>query len=433
MAIKAGGITKRVITATAILDDRELLEKILDITNEEVSFLDIMELTGASVVTTQPEYSNIVNEELYIQGVAGSSPAAANQVDVTIDATSYAAVVVGELALVPNAGTPAVARVQEKKAANVITLKNVEDNTATLTIVATDQISFISNAQAEGSSAPEGKSWGQAKYTNQVQIFKNSYNITDVQKASTIEVEIDGQPYIFNKLGHDSLVKYRADIGFATFFSRKSAANFGSAAPSLVDANGKPIQTTMGVDQYTTTYGVNRPAVAAVNLAEVAALNKVLNTNRAPLEYQLYVGTEMNIDYDDMLNALGTNAISSAARFTIEGKNIELGIDSFKLYGRTFHKKYLPLLDHKNVAALYGKSAYAVPFGKVKAIDGGMVDYMRMRYMAGDGYDGRYRELHLGGLAPQPTDSRSIHEVVFESIQGLEILGAQHLIKQTLS
>jgi hypothetical protein len=52
-----------------------------------------------------------------------------------------------------------------------------------------------------------------------------------------------------------------------------------------------------------------------------------------------------------------------------------------------YHKKYLPLLDHKNIVNFTGgydakDAAYGAPAGKVKTIDGSMVDRFRVRYMA---------------------------------------------------
>jgi len=52
-----------------------------------------------------------------------------------------------------------------------------------------------------------------------------------------------------------------------------------------------------------------------------------------------------------------------------------------------------------------------------------------MRYMAGDGTDLKYREILTGGLAPVPTDDRSVLNISYESVQGVEILGAQQTFK----
>jgi hypothetical protein len=439
MAIKSGGVNKSMISAVSMLDEREILNQIVNVTNEDISFLDILELGGQSVPTEQTEYHSFVNEEQYVIATVSAVSGVGVQVTATIDATAAAAVVVGEIALLPNGDS---ARVQSI-AGNDIVLKNVDGVTAidgAGKVAIGAKLSFYSNAQGEASGTPTGKSWGQTKFSNQVQIFKNSYNITDIQNSTTVTVEVDGQPYTFYKLAFEALQKFRADIGNALFISKKSAPNFTSGAPSLVDANGKPIQTTSGFDQQAASGVVDTLAApTAVAIADIRRLNTTLNTARAPLEYMMWVGTSMNIFYDDYLNALSnSSALSAAGRFTIEGKDLELGIDSFKIYGRKFNKKYLRLLDHKNIlnytgAPQFKDCMYASPVGKVKTLGngGGMVDMLRVRYLSGNGVDGRYRELHFGNLAPTPTGDRGdIHEVEFKSIQGLEVLAPQFLVKQ---
>ena len=65
MAGVLGNINKSYVSSINFLDQREILNKVLDITNEEMSFLDIMELTGRSKPTSVPFYNHFVNEELF--------------------------------------------------------------------------------------------------------------------------------------------------------------------------------------------------------------------------------------------------------------------------------------------------------------------------------------------------------------------------------
>lgn len=430
---QVGSITKQYVSSIDFLDQREILNKVLDITNEEYSFMDIMELMGRSKPTSVPEYHHFVNEELYVLGtvsaVTGSGTAL---VTATIDATAFANVNVGELVLFP-AGS--VGYVTGKPSANNITIRSVDGTN--LTLVATNKISFFSNAAGEGSLSPAAKRWGITKYANQVQIFKQKFEVTDVQKASKVEVDFQGKPYYMYKGQHDSLMKFRDDIAAALIFGRKSTTQFSSTSPTLVDAESKPVQTTMGLDQYITTLGSDLSLLTAgsLALADIKALIQLLNRNRSPKEYFLFVGTTQNIYWDDVFNNLGNSAIlSQGARFQIEGRDIELGIDKIKIYGTTFYKKHLPILDHKNIINFTGgynakDAAYGVPYTKVKTIDGGMEDRLQVRYMLEGNTDFKYREILLGGLAPVPTNERSVLEVHYSSIQGLEMLDAQNAFK----
>jgi hypothetical protein len=428
-----GGLNKSYVSSINFLDQREILNKVLDITNEESSFLDIMELTGRSNPTAVPNYHHFVNEELYVLAtVASGGTTAATSLTLTIDATAYASTNQGELVLLPSGK---VAYVVSKGSSNTIVVKSVDGTN--ITVADGAQISFFSNASGEGSLSPASKKWGVTKYYNQVQTFKGKFEITDIQKASKVEVEFQGKPFYMYKGQHESLMKFRGDISAALMFGRMSSTQFGDASPVLTDAEGKPVQTTMGLDQYATTYGVNQDLATAgtLALADISTLTQTLNKARCPQEYFLFVGTTQNILWDNLFNNLGNSALlSQGARFMIDGKDVNLGIDSVKIYGRTFHKKHLPLLDHKNIINFSGAynakdAAYGVPASKIKTNDGQVVDRIGVRYMAGDGTDLKYREILLGGLAPVPTNERSVLEIHYQSTQGLEVLGANQIFK----
>lgn len=427
-----GAINKTYVSSIDFLDQREILNKVLDITNEESSFLDVMELTGRSKATAVPEYHHFVNEELYVLGsVTAVTGSGTTQVTATIDATAYAFVNKGELVLFPDGKVGYVV----SKSGSSIVVKSVD--ASNLTLQAADKVSFFSNAAGEGSLSPDAKRWGVTKYANQVQIFKGKFEVSDIQKASKVEVDFQGKPFYMYKGQHESLMKFRDDIAAALIFGRKSSTKFADSNPSLVDAESKPIQTTMGMDQYVTSMGndISLLTSGQLALADIQALTQLLNKARCPQEYFLFVGTTQNILWDNLFNNLGNSALlSQGARFQIAGKSIDLGIDSIKIYGRTYYKKHLPILDHKNIVNFTGgynakDAAYGVPASKIKTNDGQVVDRMSVRYMAGDGTDSRYKEILLGGLAPVPTNERSVLEIHYASTQGLEILGANQCFK----
>ena len=430
-----GQLNKSYVSSTAFLDQREILNKVLDITNEEMSFLDIMELTGRSMPTSVPEYHHFVNEEMYVKATVTSGGATpGDTLSLVIDSDAYAYVNVGELVLFP---TGKVGIVTTKTGPATITVKNVDAADGDLNVANGGIVAFFSNAAGEGSLSPAAKRWGVTKYANQVQIFKQKFEVTDIQKASKVEVEFQGKPFYMYKGQHESLMKFRYDISAALFFGRKSATKFGDSSPALTDAEGKPIQTTMGVDQYVTSMGkdIVLDTSGTMALSDIKEITQELNKDRCPQEYFLFVGTEKNILFDNLFNSLGNpSLLSQGARFQIAGSTLELGIDSVKIYGRTYYKKFLPLLDHKNIVNFTGgynaaTSAYGIPASKIKTVDGQMVDRMGVRYMAEGSTDFKYREILLGGLAPVPTNERSVLEIHYESIQGLEILGATQTFK----
>lgn len=419
-----------------MLDNREILNKVLNITNEDTTFLDIVELTKRAIPTSQPEYHHFVNEELYTLATVATGAVAATSVDVVIDATAYAAVRPGHIVMCNNGD---IGFVYSKNGSNTITVKSVDG--ANITIATSDVISFFSNAAGEGSGAPEASRWSKTKKVNQVQIFKESYKVTDIQKLSQVEVEFKGQPYYMLFAQHESLMKFRSDIEFALWFSRKSTTKFSDTSPSLVDASGNAIQTTGGINETIEDNGINHTLDVStiVDLDDLKEMTELMDASRCPSDYFLFVGSTMNILYDNLFKGLNTSAaatspLSTAAKWDA-GKNIDLGIESFRLYGRTFHKKPLALLNHQKAinytgAPNFSDCAYFIPSGQIKTADGEMVDRLRVRYMTDGKTDSRYRELLLGGYAPTPTSADSHLQVVYESIQGLELLGANQCVKQ---
>lgn len=470
----ANQLNKNYVSSVAFLDQREILNKILDVTNEESSFLDIMELTGRSQVTNVPVYHHFVNQELYVLGATTGATSGTTQT-LTLATTSptygdgttanaYTYAQAGDLVLL---GSGAVAYVTSKPAANQIAIKALDG--VSISVGSGEKITFFSNAAGEGSLSPEARRWGVTKYLNQVQTFKAKFQVTDIQKASKVEVEFNGKPFFMYKGQHESLMKFRGDISNALMFGKISASTAFSAtagvqsgfpeggSATLLDAESNPVSTTMGLDQYASLYGYSQTTATAstYTLSELQTLTQQLNRLRAPQEYFLFVGTTMNIAFDNMLNALGNSgiltgdsnptagtaktysyggAISANARINLSGSSIELGIDKVKIYGRTFYKKYLPILDHPYIvntssAHKLAESAYGVPATKQKTLDSQMLDRIQVRYMANDGTDLKYREILLGGLAPVPTNERSVLEIHYQSTQGLQILGANHLFK----
>lgn len=427
-----GQINKSYVSSINFLDQREILNKVLDIHDEESNILDILELTGRSVVTSVPSYSLFVNESLYKSVIAGSVASASGaNVDVTLASASHTSSGkqshprIGEICMTDTGQYGLVtAKDTTTDSAHVITLKGLDNSTAP-TVTATDVLTFITNANAEGSGSPEARRYGLTSQTNNIQIFKEKFQITDIQKVSKVEVEFQGKPYYMYKGQHDAFLKFRSDIAYGMLFGQQSS--------NLTNAAGETIQTTKGLDQYVTNGGINYN-YTSMDASKLKEIERKLNANRCPSDYFMFVGSELNMEFDDLF--AGVSNLANVSYKALGGKDraVSLGVDSHRIYGRTFHKKVLAGLDHPGVSSAgdmnHNKSGYLIPTGQTKTEKGGgMVDRIRTRYMAGDGLDLKYRETVLGGLAPIPTDERSVLEVHYESVQGLECCGVEHFMK----
>lgn len=427
-------------TAHSFVQGREILSSVLDIQNEEDTFLDVMQALGKMKPTSQPTYHSFTNEALYSSnevvletGTLGSGTG--TQTDLTASSTGNARV--GDLMMGASGDIYLVTKVV---ADTTISFKPI-DGTGTATDYDGngDKLVIFSNAQGEGSGSPSSIKYGMNKNVNGVQIFKNSYRISDVAKASKVTVEYQGKPYFMYKGTYEALQRFRADIANSMMFGKKTAqfGFSGGAGTDLTDANGNVVQTTNGLRAELDSGGIltsgNNYAYSSSILGTWATMAAALNKVRAPKDYWLWVGTSANIKFDDALNNL-TSAGISGARFNVDGREIDLGIDVFNLYGRKWYKKPLSILDHNELGTTVAPAGevYLVPFGQCKVAGGGASqDYLQIRYLEGDGNNFSFRETLTGGLAPTPTSADAVLDVNYQAICGLEVLGKEHCALMT--
>lgn len=445
-----GTINKTYVSTINFLDQREILNEALDIRNEEMHFLDVMELTGRMVETGNVTYHHFTNRDLYQTETIKTGSAVTDnsggsgQGDITFVATSAsgtAVIRVGDTLMFPSGYAGYVYGVTADAGGDQIDVKAVNSavTTANLAAAADQVVAVFGQASGEGSSSPSAVRYGLDKEFNQVQIFKNKATITDIESLNKIEVNFEGKPYYLYKAVHDSLMRFRGDIAFTMLLGQISDENFTSASPALTDASGNAVQTTRGLDQYITDDGINLTGVT-VNQAHYRTLTRSFNARRCPKDYWVFYGTEQAIVHDDWAASLSSNPFSTQARINVNGKELDLGLQKFSIYGRNYLVKWLPMLDHAQVinftgSAGYEKNAYYLPQGQIKTHGpgAGMVDRFRCRYMKNGDTDSRYTERLTGGLAPIPTDDTDVLNVTHKAIMGLEVLGAYQCARTQLT
>lgn len=435
------------VSSVLFLDNRELLNQVLDIHNEQYSFLDIMELSGRSEVTSNSSFYYMVNEEMY------------QEVSISNDVVTAGRLRSGDMISTTTPGQ--ILYVKSVSSTGDVELTDL-DGTA-IAAGFTDTVFPFSNAFGEGSGAQESLNYGFKRYGGQVQIFKGKYSITDVAKTQKMAVKVGGSEYYMYKGQHDALQRFRNDISLALMFGQKNDTKFHgigynlnggtignpiAATGDLRDSYGNKVQTASGLDEIVENEGISFNN-GAFSLNTMATFTKQLDTIRAPHEYCIFLGSDANIQMENVLNGLtsysggaaGTNADTSMAtsgRRQFSGSRIDLGVDSFKMYGRTYHKKYLPMIEHAAGQALLGanasSTAYFCPMDGVKVQHGGGTqNRMMVRYLAGDGTDLKYKEIVLGGLAPNPNTDELKLEFSYSSAQGLQLLGTNVFAKATFA
>lgn len=439
MAIGAGNIDRSflsTVTFTNTLEQRDILKDVLDLYDEESSMLDVLDWTGRAKPSAQTEFFHVTNDFLYATAsvktttTAGSAGAAAT---IVIAAAEGVTPVVNELVLFPNGVVGYVSAISAD-ADPALTIKPVNSSDTIPAVTDGDKLSFFSNAYAEGTGSNQMRKSNLTKRSNKLQIFKTKTSVTDIAYGSKIEVEFKGKPYYFLKQQHDAYLKHRMDILYAVLFGRESAG--------LTDAAGNAINTTSGLrDTIINKGGIvsNTASANTISLDDLKALSRLMDAQRCPSEYFLWAGADFDNEFDADLTAI-TQFVNGGIQYGAFGgskeKALSLGIDSLKVFGRTFHKKRLNALSHPQVSAAAGYTqfvdeAYLVPADKVKTEQGGgMIDRMQVRYLEmADGVNSRFREKMLGGLAPIPTSDTDTLDIVYTSIEGLQVAGAEHFVK----
>lgn len=444
MAVTQGTLNKAYVSAIQLLDQREINPNLIDIARD-AQFTDIMKVVNRYKETKVPTYNHFVNSDVFATAVINSvsSGYGTSKMTVVLTAATGGYARVGDLVRISNSNsTGRQARIMEVtsvSSVDTIVLQSV-DNTP-LFAQAADTITFQSNAFSEKSDTPASRRYPVTRYVNQVQVFREADEITDIQKVSKIELTINGQPY-YTPLQH--INKLKALNGFISaqmIAGVQSSTLFSDANPILADG-GNPIQTTMGLDQYITTYGIS-DAVASLGTVTFTDVDNMIDNflaNKAPLQQMGWLGSVARRPWDVWLKNLGSSGVQSV-RLNIDGRDVDLMVDSFKYGNADFEFIHLPIFDHPElfpygiVPEMVG-SVYWTPKDKVQVVGGGMEARLQIRYQpramqgggsVSTGSNGIISEWSTGALAPIPTSSVMVWHVDWYTNQGLEVLGAKHM------
>lgn len=444
MAVSQGTLNKAYVSAISFLDQRDINPNLID-QSRDAAFTDIMRLVNRYKEAKVPIYNYFVNNDVFatatIQSVSSGYGTSIMTIVLTAATGGYARQ--GDLVRIGNINSigkqARVNLVTSVSSVDTLVLQSV-DNTP-LFAQAGDVISFGSNAFAEKSDAPVNRRYPVTRYINQVQIFREVDEITDIQKVSKIEISINGSPY-YTPLNH--IYKLKALNGFISsqmIAGVQSTTLFSDSNPILADQNGNPVQTTMGMDQYISTYGIS-DSVASLGTVTFADVDNMLDNflaNKAPHNQIGWVGSRARRPWDVWMKNLGSSGVNSV-RLVIDGKEVNLEVDKLSYGNFDLEWMNLPILDHpelfdNSVTPDISGSVYFTPKDKVQVEGGGMEGRFQIRYlpkpMAGGNSisNGIITEWNTGALAPIPTNDSMYWKTNWISYQGLELLGVKHMQK----
>lgn len=433
------------ISLISLLLDDEIDPKVIDIYNWE-GFTDIMGLMGRYKESKQPVYNNYVNSDIGVQIVA-ESVANSGTTTVTVTATALTSGITRKdmVVMFPNGKAGHVQSVTTASDKDAIAIQSV-DGTA-LTLVAGQKLDVFTEAEGEASIAPNNLRRSLVKYINSIQIIRNVNEETDVAKVSLLRVNFNGEAYFYAKNLIEKLVEWKGWVNGMCIGGRLGSTLFSDSSPALTDPNGGgAVQLSRGLDQYTTTYGVDDTvsSLGTWTLADHSDVIDQLIAKRALIaNYKLLMSSAVKGKVDDNLKNLGSSNVNSV-RLTASADSttkLNFWVDQLKYKGMKADMAVMPILDNNKMFSQTDivKSIYYMPEDSVKTLDNGMQPRVQMRYQShGLGPvnkgDKIWGEWHSGPLSPvtpamSVDNDRAIWRTNWKTHQGVEVLGAQHLAK----
>lgn len=447
MAVTQGTLNKAFVSAIDFLDQRDIDPSIYDQSRDR-AFTDIMKIVNRTKPATMFNYHNFVNNDVYEVGtISAVTSTGLAQIQFTIN-TASTFPRVGDLIKTSNSNNVGrqgrVQAVTFGSGTATLTVRSVGGNSAPLYATVNDTVQFGSNAQAEKSTAPTNRRYGLIKYYNQIQIFREVDDITDVQKVAKIEVNVGGDYHILPYQILEKAIKMKGDISVQMLCGTQSTTSFGDSNPFLADpTSGLPIQTTGGLDWYVTTYGISDQA-AVLGTFGFTELDEIIDNfiaNKAPVDHLVFMGSRAYRIISKFLKQLGSSSVDSR-RLTVDGKSFDWNVEHLSYGGYEFDFVHVPIFDHPQlfsatlVADVNG-SLYFVPKDNVDTVDNGRQPRIQIRYTAtpfmgssaNTSANGMVREWRTGALAEVPTSSEMVLHTDWETAQGLECIAVKHFQK----
>lgn len=434
------------LSLISLLLDDEIDRSVVDIYNWE-GFTDVMGLKGRYKETKQPVYHNYVNSDIGVQLVVEETTTGSSTLTTVVTSGTTGLAKKNYLVIFPNGKVGHIQSQTQTSDKDSFSIKS--NDGSTLTLAAGNKLDVFSKAVGEASIAGTNVRRSLTKYLNRTQIITHINEETDISKVSPVRVDFGGKPYFYLKNIAEKLMEWKGWVNGMCIGGTLGSTGFEDTSPALTDPDGGGnVQTSRGLDQYTTTYGSTDSAMATPGtwtLADHGDMIDLLIAKRAEIsDYDLYMSSKVKRKVDDHLKNLGSSNVNSVRLNASANATTKLNFVVDELDYGGMVAKFIPLriLDNNKMFSQTDiiKSIYYVPNSTVKSLEAGVQPRVGMRYQShgiasninkGDKIWGEWHEGAMSLVTPQlgVENSRSIWRTNWKTIQGVEILGAQHLGK----
>lgn len=443
MAFTHGIVDKKAISAVEFLDTREIMQQLVDITNEGSSFAMWYNWTDRYESTTQTTWSDKVNVELFsvetITDPAVTVHTAGTEITVRVasaNGTSFP--VVGEILQIPGANKArAIIKAKTPDAGGDL-LRLKSENGDALNLANGQKLAVNGSVASEGGTFLAGRHYVPTVRRNNIQIWDETiYESTDIQMACDVELEINGSKKYLNKQEIEGTLAMMKKVSMDLLFAKGTGDNFIITNPTQVDAADRAQSTTRGVLPHIVAEGINIPSTT-IGDELFDDLKREYDKKRVKGVFDVLCGTEGEIQWDNYFYNFGGAGIGpDNSRWMIEGDTLKLGINSYSRFGLTFRKMPLLAFNDPNTANFDGSAGYnnymlLLPTAPIALYGGKSAPGIRIRYMPLPGgganvtSNGKYRTTDHGRYADSPNSVDRTVLRACETKQGLHMLNAPH-------
>lgn len=287
------------------------------------------------------------------------------------------------------------------KSAGTFSAQPLNSADAIPAISTADEIAIIGNAHGEGSAQPAAVSHSAEKFTNNMQIIKETHKITGTEKFQKLWFDTDesgrgGQKYFIKGEG-ETWVAFNNSCELQMMLGQKLS---NTTLSNTFATAGTPLATTDGALTEINSKGVNRTysAFSGLTLADFRDHVVDMNAEKAGTDNLMLNGIKLDIQMDEELEDATSNGAITYGNFTFDSeKKINLGFTGFKISSYTFNKRSMEVFNDKQSlgASGYGFKweGFTLPTSMAKIAGGeemgDMVPTLRLRYLEGRNGDNR--------------------------------------------
>ena len=276
-------------------------------------------------------------------------------------------------------------------------------------VAAADEIIIFSNAHGEGSAQPAALASSTLKFTNQLQIFKESMEITGTEENIKLWIDVEDEdgnkaPYYMLKGEYDTWRRFENYKELGLLLSDKvtnvTLANLYNTTGGTPDT---PITSTQGLVPFVLANGTtsNYSSITGFTLADHETLIKELDKQKGSKQNLFMCGIDLSGQLDRELGDRFANGAISYGNFSFDdSKRVSLEFDTYSVMGYTFHKKtYDAFNDLQTLGAAgynFPSDGMIIPMDNRTLMDNGdrmNVPSLRVRYMKGRDMKVSYTDL----------------------------------------